>query len=189
MLEAPGEVRFLLGQVTALILLLSAVEKLLRPRHEFWEILHQHRVIPTKMQGLVAGLVPAVELTLGFLGLALSWSRLHVFAMSGIASLYALYAIYLGILAYTGRRADCGCVSATLSETEPVEAAHIMRAMVLCLFALTAVRPSAPPSGVAILVTFMTSSSAAFVTIMLPTLLRVEKVVAPMLTDARRDIR
>ncbi len=189
MLEAPGEVRFLLGQVSALILLLSAIQKLLRPRHEFWEILHQHRVIPTKIQGLVAGLVPAAELTLGFFGLALAWTRFHVFAMCGIASLYALYATYLGILTYTGRRADCGCISGTLSETEPVEAVHITRAIVLCLFALTAARPSAPPSGVAILVAFMTSSSAAFVIIMLPTLLRVEKVVSPLLTETRRETR
>jgi hypothetical protein len=89
----------------AALLLISGFAKLSRFR-DFRDLLVRHSLLPSRVAGSPAFVVPPLEIALGFLLVSGFW---RFAALAGSAILMAIFTMFVGWILATGRSVSCFC--------------------------------------------------------------------------------
>lgn len=130
----------LVSLLFGLLLLLASLHKISRPM-QFRGILAAYRLLPERLLGLAAKIIPLIELSLG-----LAWvSGIgHNIVVVGTSGLLALYAAAMAInIARGNTRIDCGCSFSSGKDKsgQQLSSGLVYRNLLLAILSLTALLP------------------------------------------------
>ncbi|SQI31040.1 putative methylamine utilization protein [Rhodococcus coprophilus] len=153
-------------------LLLAGIPKL-RDRDGLLTVVKGYRLLPDRMERVVAGSLPLVEVLVGtalILGIAGVW------AASGAALLFAAFTFGLTVNLARGRRdLDCGCFAFSAHEVPRIGWFHAARA---ASFAVTAlVLAATHPSGIAPLEQLIGASAGLLIVLAVVAVVQIRSVV------------
>jgi hypothetical protein len=106
-------------------------------RARFRQVLHEHRVVPTRLTGWVGAAIAGAEVSIGGVGVAatiLAEGEVQPFAFAAGALFAAFTAYTAAVLVMRGAAAPCGCARADY----PVSVWVVLRAAALALAAIAA---------------------------------------------------
>lgn len=153
-------------------LLLAGIPKL-RDRDGLLTVVKGYRLLPDRMERVVAGSLPLVEVLVGtalILGIAGVW------AASGAALLFAAFTFGLTVNLARGRRdLDCGCFAFSAHEVPRIGWFHAARAASFTVAAI--VLASTHPSGIAPLEQLIGASAGLLVVLAVVAVVQIRSVV------------
>ena len=153
-------------------LLLAGIPKL-RDRDGLLTVVKGYRLLPDRMERVVAGSLPLVEVLVGtalILGIAGVW------AASGAALLFSAFTFGLTVNLARGRRdLDCGCFAFSAHEVPRIGWFHAVRAASFAVAAL--VLAATHPSGIAPLEQLIGASAGLLIVLVVVAVVQIRSVV------------